>query len=210
MAAPLLVPLNSASRRNIPRYTIDVSLDVIALQSGIPYNMPGRCCDLSEAGLGAVVAGELVAGQPVALELRLPGVGLPVRARALVRYQARMRCGLQFVGLSVEQREKIRYWVAKNAAHAAPVESADVAIETAPASPVLSIAPASEKLARRFRVRRRRFLVLVAFMIGLCALGWWQWEKSWNELEGSASVDAANQPGMPLRVSSEALARQIR
>ena len=125
MAAPSLASaFDSASRRMMPRHPIDVALDVIALQSGIPNNMPGRCCDLSENGLGAIVAGELIAGQSVAIELRLPNVGLPVRARAQVRYQDRLRCGLQFVGLSVEQREKIRYWSSRTRAlkTAAPPE----------------------------------------------------------------------------------------
>jgi TonB family protein len=214
------MPWNQASRRSLPRYLIDVSLDVIALQSGIPYNMPGRCCDLSESGLGAVVAGELLAGQSVALELRLPNVGLPVRARALVRYQERMRCGLQFVGLSVEQREKIRYWTSQNATRIVPTAAATEAtadatktksleIETVTPPQAELVSPSDEKHPRRFRVRRRRFLVLVAFMMGLAALGWWQWQNSWNELEVAAPLDAEAQPGMPLRVPPEAMDHQI-
>jgi TonB family protein len=221
MAAPSLTPWNQASRRSLPRYAIDVSLDVIALQSGIPYNMPGRCCDLSESGLGAVVAGELLAGQSVAVELRLPNVGLPVRARAQVRYQERLRCGLQFVGLSVEQREKIRYWASQNTAPIVALETAaetvagplietkDLEIDTVTAPQAEQGAPSSEKHPRRFRVRRRRFLVLVAFMMGLAALGWWQWQNSWSELEVAAPVEAEAQPGMPLRVPSEAMDHQI-
>src|SRR5208283_978586 len=93
------------------RHPISVPLDLIALRSGVPENLPGRCTDISESGVGVVVAGELAAGLQVAVEFRLPNVGVPVRARALVRYQLRLRCGLEFVGLSAEQREMIRYWV---------------------------------------------------------------------------------------------------
>src|ERR1035437_10458595 len=107
-----------------PRHPIHVPLDLIALRSGFPENLPGRCTDLSEAGVGAVVAGELAAGQQVAVELRLPNVGVPVRARALVRYQSRLHCGLEFVGLSVEQREMIRYWVYRSASQ--PVDFKEV------------------------------------------------------------------------------------
>ena len=213
MAAPSLVPaLNSASRRSLPRYPINVSLDVIVLQSGIPHNMPGRCCDLNEAGLGAVVAGELVAGQSVALEVRLPHVGLPVRARAQVRYQDRLHCGLQFVGLSVEQRKKIRYWASQSAARPIPAEIVRVEI-TAPDPPAPAVVPGAvpnnERGTRRFRVRRRRFLVLVAFMIGLAGFGWWQWQQAWNRLEVDATLNAEPQPGLPLRVSPETMDRQI-
>jgi TonB family protein len=217
MAAPSLVPaLNSASRRSLPRYPINVSLDVIALQSGIPHNMPGRCCDLNEAGLGAVVAGELVAGQSVALEMRLPNVGLPVRARAQVRYHERLHCGLQFVGLSVEQREKIRYWASQNAARPIPAEIVRVEIPAADPPPqaavpgvVRNVVPNNERITRRFRVRRRRFFVMVAFMIGLGGFGWWQWQQAWNRLEVDATLNAEPQPGLPLRVSPETMDRQI-
>ncbi len=209
MAAPSLAPaLGSASRRSFPRYPISVSLDVIALQSGIPNNMPGRCTDLSEAGLGAVVAGELAAGQPVAIELRLPNVGLPVLARAQVRYQDRLRCGLQFVGLPVEQREKIRYWSSQIAPQSAHAGLGKVEIP-ARDLPVLTVVPDKEKRRRRIRVRRRRFYVLVAFMVALAGLGWWQWQNAWNELEADGSVAAEFQPGLPLRVSPETMDRQI-
>ncbi|MGA7291704.1 MAG: PilZ domain-containing protein, partial [Terriglobales bacterium] len=109
-AAPSLA-FEDKQQRVFPRHPINVPLDLIALRSGVPENLPGRCTDISEAGVGAVIAGELTAGQQVAVELRLPDFGLPLRARALVRYQSRLRCGLEFSGLSAEQREMIRYWV---------------------------------------------------------------------------------------------------
>jgi len=211
MAAPSLAPvLYPASRRRFSRYPIDIALDLIALQSGIPNNMPGRCTDLSEAGLGAVVAGTLIAGQSVAIELRLPNVGVPVRARAQVRYQDRLRCGLQFVGLSVEQREKIRYWSSQSGAHVLPTQARKIEI-AAPEPPMLApvARPATEKPRRRFRVRRRRFLVLIVLAATLIALGWWQWQKVWNELESGTSLAAEPQPGLPLRVSQEVMEGRI-
>lgn len=208
MAAPSLAPaFDRASRRRIPRYPIDAALDVVGLQSGIPHHMPGRCCDLSEAGLGAVVAGELMAGQSVAIELRLPNVDLPVRARAQVRYQDRLRCGLLFVGLSVEQREKIRYWSAQNVV---PVAAQSAVPETTvPDPPALAAAPPEDKRARGFRVRRRRFFVLVALMAAIALFGWWQWQKAWNDLEGSAPVAVEAQPGRPPRIAPDVMDRQM-
>src|SRR5580692_3498609 len=119
MSAARAVALEEAPRRLFPRHPINVPLDLIVLRSGVPENLPGRCTDISEVGVGAVIAGEMAAGQQVAVELRLPNVGVPVRARALVRYQSRLRCGLQFVGLSVEQREMIRYWVYRSSSESA-------------------------------------------------------------------------------------------
>jgi TonB family protein len=185
---------------------------VVALQSGIPNNMPGRCTDLSEAGLGAVVAGDLVAGQAVAIELRLPNVGLPVRARAQVRYQDRLRCGLQFVGLSVEQQEKIRYWssqIAPLSAHAGP-SKVETPLPDLPAlRSVPGVVPEEEKRKQGIRVRRRRLYVLAAVMVALAGLGFWQWQHAWNELEGDTFVAAEPRLGLPPRVSPEIMDSQI-
>src|SRR3977135_4239361 len=115
MSAARSPVLEATRERVFPRHPINFTLDLIALRSGVPENLPGRCTDISESGVGAVVAGELTAGQQVAVELRLPGVGVPVRARALVRYQSQLRCGLEFSGLSMEQREMIRYFVYRSA-----------------------------------------------------------------------------------------------
>jgi hypothetical protein len=180
-------------QRVFPRHPINVSLDLIALRSGVPENLPGRCTDISEAGVGAVVAGELSAGQQVAVELRLPNVGVPVRTRALVRYQSRLHCGLEFVGLSVEQREMIRYWVY----HSAPQPSNAGNLnkddqedkyekggknESAKLDAPVVVKPTSAP-KRRFRISLRGFFVLIAGMVVLAVLGWWQWQRSWNELE---------------------------
>ncbi len=206
MSAAPSMARDETPRRVFPRHPINVPLDLIALRSGVPENLPGRCTDLSEAGVGAVVAGELAAGQQVAVELRLPNVGVPVRARALVRYQSRLHCGLEFVGLSVEQREMIRYWVYQSASQ--PVDSRDFKKEKKVAdakteAPVVAVASAA-KPRRRIRIGRRGFYVLVACMLALAGLGWWQWQKSWNELEKRAPARQSR-----LRVSPEAVERRI-
>jgi len=206
-AAPALMPvLPAPPRRSFPRYPISVALDVIVLRSGIPDSLPGRCTDLSETGVGAVLAGELAAGQQVALELRLPKIGLPVRARALVRYHEQLRCGLLFVGLSPEQREMIRHWACLAATP--PLASADQQ-EEVPGLPAVAAGPSPERRKRGIRVRRRRFYVLLAFMLSLGALGWWQWQKAWRELETPAAAATEPQPGSPLRVPPQTMEEKI-
>jgi len=188
MSAAPSMAREAKPRRVFSRYPINVPLDLIALRFGLPENLPGRCTDLSEAGVGAVVAGELAAGQQVAVELRLPNVGVPVRARAVVRYQSRLHCGLQFVGLSVEQREMIRYWVYQSAAQ--PVVSKDFnkekRVAVAKTEAAVVVAGPAAKPRRRIRIGRREIFVLVACLLALAGLGWWQWQRSWNELEKRA------------------------
>jgi PilZ domain len=186
MSAATAMALEKAPQRVAFRKPIDVPLDLIALRSGVPENLPGRCIDLSEGGLGAVVAGELCPGQQVAVELRLPNVGVPVRARALVRYQTRLRCGLEFVGLSAEQREMIRYWT-----YLLPAKVVDPKEEKLPAAVPKSPAAAAQQAARksrRFRFGRRKIYALTVGLLVLASLAWWQWQRSWNELEKRSPV----------------------
>jgi TonB family protein len=191
-------------------------LDLIALRSGVPENLPGRCTDISESGVGAVVSGEVAAGQQVAVELRLPNVGVPVRARALVRYQSRLHCGLEFVGLSVEQREMIRYWIYRAASDPPHVKDlkqidlkqidltkSDPIEDTKPEAPVVVAEPAA-KSRRRIRIGKRGLYMLIAGILTLAALGWWEWQRSWNELERrSPAVESG------LRVSPETMDKRI-
>jgi TonB family protein len=210
MSAVPLPVFDETPQRVFPRHPINVPLDLIALRSGVPESLPGRCTDLSEAGVGAVVAGELATGQPVAVELRLPNVGVPVRARALVRYQSRFRCGLEFVGLSVEQREMIRYWVYRSAAQ--PVDSVDLKKEEQGAAKTEAPAVAAQLAAaprHRIRIGRRGLYVLTACVLALAGLGWWQWQRSWNDLEAHALVAESGLRVSPETVSAETMAKRI-
>ncbi len=205
MSAVSAPALGKTPRRNFPRHPLNVPVDLIALRSGVPETLPGRCTDISEAGVGAVVAGEMAAGQHVAVELRLPNVGVPVRARALVRYQSRLRCGLEFVGLSAEQREMIRYWACCSAAQATVV--AVIGKEKTGAAknegPVVDAAPAL-KPKRRVRIGRRGFFLLIACTLALAGLGWWQWQRSWDELEKRGPVSEQG-----FRVSPENMEKRV-
>ncbi len=217
-AAPSLA-LENAQRRAYPRRPVHVPLDVIALRSGVPENLPGRCTDLSEAGVGAVIAGELVPDQQVAVEFRLPNVGAPVRARALVRYQSRLHCGLEFTGLSAEQRAMIRYWVDRSAS--APLDFGNLKEEpvAAPGMMMETEAPApaarpTAKPNRRIRIGRRGFYVLFACTLAMAGLGWWQWQRSWSELETHelethAAVAESGLQVSPIAVSAETMAKRI-
>jgi TonB family protein len=211
-AAPKLAL--EAPPRAFARQTINVPLDLIALRSGVPENLPGRSTDISERGVGAVVAGEMTVGQQVAVEMRLPNVGVPLRARALVRNQSRFRCGLEFVGLSAEQREMIRYWIYRASSVPADVErpadsekklSAELATAEVGATPAVAATRVAASVAkRRVRIGRRGVYALSAGMIVLAAFGWWQWQRSWRELEVHAQAAESR-----LRVSPETMEKRI-
>src|ERR1700719_2818159 len=89
------------SRRRGPRYRVQAALDVTVLRSGIPDTLPGRSVNLGVGGVAAMLAGELLPGEAVGVEIHLPMTAQPLRARALIRHHDKLRSGMEFVGLSL-------------------------------------------------------------------------------------------------------------
>ena len=100
-----------ASARNHARVPLSVPVNVIVTRGGASETIPARALDVSEGGVSTIIAGELRPLELVGLEFRLPDVGIPVRGKAWLRHQSALRCGLEFTGLSLQQRSLIRYWL---------------------------------------------------------------------------------------------------
>jgi len=200
-------------RRRIPRYKVHLPLDVTVLRSGIPDKVPGRSINLSECGLGVVLAAELVAGEAVGVELRLPEQEQPLRWRAVVRYQDKLRCGMEFSGLSVEQRAAIRSCTEKLKAVPEPVmesfrplnlltealsdygrdedrnkekEVAQLSADKAVKDEHGDIGDSAGAENRR-ALGSQRTLVLLILLLTTCgvllAVFWLRWNRGWEELE---------------------------
>lgn len=161
--------------RRAPRHPLAVPVDLTVLRSGVPDCIPGRCLDVGEGGLAAIVAGELRPGDSVGVQMKLPHANLPLMAKAVVRHQARLRCGLEFVGLSMEQQSLIRHWT--QGEEEAKAEPASLPSETPASEPAAAGPP-----PRRGVTTRVLWAALAAFVI-VGALGWWQWYRVWSELE---------------------------
>lgn len=204
---------NGISRRTVPRFLVQAPVDVTVLRSGVPDTVPGRSVNVCERGVAAMLAGEMVPGEAVGVEVWLPLLAETLRARAMVRYQDKLRCGLEFVGLSVEQRSAIRDW-----ARQAKVETE----VTPPRKP-----PQGEKLpdsetgttggGSPGKPQKQRgpiwTLVLVLAAVAI-ALFWWKWNRAWGELESGlknpSSVAAENiQAQVPAEVMEKLLVHRV-
>lgn len=171
-----------------------VPLDVTVLRSGIPDTVPGRALNVCERGMGAIVAGELVTGESVGVEIRLSATDEPLRTRATVRYQDKLQYGLEFTAISNEQRNTIRDWAKGLKPTVEDTSSTGVLLKQ-------KAEPASERRRQQTsqggggrggrRVVKRKGhgkLVLVAVVLALIAgTGfWWRWSRSWADLESGA------------------------
>ena len=187
MSAPAEAFTRNDMLRRFRRYSLATPVDVVVLRSGVPESIPGRSIDVSEGGVGAVFAGELLPGQSVGIELRLPNLSLPIQTRAFVRHQAELVCGLEFLGMSTEQKEIIRYW-----AQYWPAGG-----PTGARNPSESPLPRARRAASRTAVLRRVALPVVGVLTVLLVSGWWSWQRAWSELEGQGSVRAAASTEVP-------------
>ena len=98
-----------SSTRRVARYRTEIPLIVrILAENDEPVRVHGRCFEIAEAGLGAVITSELPAGEMVSLELSLPQVPDVQRLRAVVRHRMGFLHGFEFVSLLPQQREAIR------------------------------------------------------------------------------------------------------
>jgi TonB family protein len=181
------------SRRRVPRFRVQVPLDVIVTRGGVPDTVPGRSVNLCERGMGAVLAAEVARGEAVGVEVRLPEATDFLRTRAVVKHQEDLRCGLEFVGLSAEQRAAIRVWAKESRAEAeASVQLAGVIVARSIA-PLTTVKSSGTKAASRQRKEpRARWTILLALTAILVIVSWWEWNRGWRELESGLSGRVAS------------------
>jgi TonB family protein len=218
---------NGPSRRRVPRFQVRAPLDVTVLRSGIPDTVPGRSLNLCERGIAAVFAGELLPGEAVGVELTLPLAQDSFRTRAVVRYQNRLRCGLEFVGLSSDQQSAIRDWVKEARAEVVT----EVAAGSGVATRVVGDRMAVEKIADdkrgydsggfnggsggsgRPKKKRRNWMAWLAGFLVLVAIGagvfWWRWNQGWAELESGSKNEATAATKPQAQVPAEVMQKLL-
>jgi TonB family protein len=191
-------------------------------RSGAPDTVPGRCLNLSLRGVAAVVAGNLFPGESVAVEIG-PAQGADrsvqnrslnlateerLRLHARVRHQKNLRCGLEFVGLSADQRTALRNRIKGRKPE--PERNRTMAVDGSkgpesggPAGPP----PAPPSSMPWPHTRGWLFLVLSAVI--LLAVLWWRWERGWEDLEAGLRRSEAV-PQVQAHVPADVMEKLVR
>ena len=93
-------------RRRHTRYRSDFRVTVSYL--GNQYQkVEGHCRDISEAGIGILLAAEMNSGEVVSLNFSLPGSPDRWEVRAVVRYRRGYHYGFEFLSLISEQQQSL-------------------------------------------------------------------------------------------------------
>ncbi|HUO25128.1 MAG TPA: TonB family protein [Candidatus Aquilonibacter sp.] len=204
---------NQPSQRRVSRYQVQAPLDVTVLRQGIPHTLPGRSLNLCERGIAAVLAGEVLPGEAVGLEIQLPRTSSPLRARALIRHHDRLRCGMEFMGLTAEQQVLLHQWVeqAKVEQAKAQPEKAKVrqTSDKVTAGPVRSSAlPKQPGMARR-RNHIWGWALLLVLSASVAGMFWWRWNRGWQEIEASVGGEQTAPEEPQVQVPSQVMEKLI-
>jgi len=204
------------SRRRAARFPLHAPVDVAVLRSGVPEAVPGRSVNVCERGLAAILAGELVPGETVGVQVHLPSHPDPLLTRATVRYQDKLRCGLEFLALTPEQRAALREWLWMTNANS----ESDPGLEAAPGKSIAAgrfaaddSGDAISTLSRKKEPAKKTAAgVLLLFLAAVAiAVFWWKWNQGWQELESSAAAHSETtsaQPA-PVQVPAETLEKLL-
>ena len=203
----------------MPRFLMQAQVDLTVLRSGVPDTVPGRSVNVCERGVAAMVAGELITGESVGVELYLPPLTEPLRTRALVRYHDTLRCGLEFVALSAEQRASIRDWAKETKATAEEI-SVSAALNTAEKKGSEPNKAADSSIAgkppnkAKWKSRWLWWLVALFFLLIATAIWWWRWNRAWEDLEyglRSSHASTAERPRaqVPAEVMQKLLVHRV-
>ena len=208
------VNYDGPSRRRVPRFRMHVPVDVTVLRSGSFETLPGRAFNVCEGGIGAMVAGELRTGESAAVEIQLSDVCEPLCTRVTVRYQDRLRCGLEFAAISADQRAIIRNLSMEPGKAGAQSTKKDHP-ENHDQEKGLpgKDGPGAHQIPRK-RIGRAAWLIAAMVIVLAAAVFWWRWNHGWEELESGlrtseSSLNDKPQAQVPAEVMQKLLLHRV-
>jgi TonB family protein len=224
----------SGVRRRIPRYSVAIPVDITVLRSGASASIPGRSLDLGEGGVAAVLAAELQLGEWVGVQFQLPNAAQALQTKAVVRHHNQLRCGFEFLGLSLDQRSMIRSWAGNSeplksieptvpvsvssstavsvpSAAPAPVPSPSVAAKTSSPFPIPSAQTRRQPVSRQASDAAAKRLLRLTLLLLVVVGGWaaWQWHRGWQQLEARTEKKDAHAQTPSAKVPPEVMDRLL-
>lgn len=155
-----------------------------------------------------MIAGELVPGETVEVEIKLSPTAEPLQMHAVVRHHDELRCGLEFVAMTPEQKAVIREW-ARDPKHDGTAAAA--AAKTEKKEAVRPHSPTAHRETRNARRGLRRFgaPVLLLLLLGT-AIFFLRWNRGWNQIEsGLHSAQGSSEERSPVRVSADVMQKLL-
>ena len=97
--------------RRHPRYRSEFAVTVTLLAGNQYQTLEAHCKDLSEAGIGALIAAEVPMGEVVSLNFSLPGLTEAWEVRAVLRHRRGFHYGFEFLSLERERTTALKKYI---------------------------------------------------------------------------------------------------
>jgi hypothetical protein len=97
--------------RRHPRYRCDFAVGVTLFAGKHYQKLNAHCKDLSEAGMGTILAAELASGEVVSLSFSLPGSNQHWDVKAVLRHRRGYHYGFEFLSLAAERVDVLKAFV---------------------------------------------------------------------------------------------------
>jgi hypothetical protein len=94
--------------RRYPRFRAEFPVAVTLLAGDEYHRLDAHCKDLSQAGIGVLLAAEVAQGEVAALHFTLPGLLEPWEVRAVLRHRRGYHYGFEFLSLSTQQNDSLK------------------------------------------------------------------------------------------------------
>jgi c-di-GMP-binding flagellar brake protein YcgR len=104
--------ISQRRRRRYPRYHSELPVIVTLLAGEERQRLEAHCRDLSETGIGVLLAAELNLGEVVSLGFSIPGTPHAWNIQAVLRHRRGYHYGFEFFSLSDEQRRILTEYLA--------------------------------------------------------------------------------------------------
>jgi len=95
-------------RRRCPRYRCEFPVALSLFSGDEHLQLQAHCRDLSEGGIGVLVAADLTMGEVASISFSLPGVQQSWHVRAVLRYRRGYHYGFEFLSLSHGQGKTLQ------------------------------------------------------------------------------------------------------
>jgi c-di-GMP-binding flagellar brake protein YcgR len=101
-------PASDRVRRRYPRFRCEFPVVVKLLSGKEHQQLNAHCRDVSQAGIGVLLAEELTLGEVASLTFSLPELGQPWDVRAVLRHRRGYHYGFEFLSLSDRQARVLK------------------------------------------------------------------------------------------------------
>jgi len=97
--------------RRHPRYRCEFPVTLTLFSGDRHETLSAHCRDLSEAGIGILVASDLQLGEVVSLTFLLPGLARSWETRAVLRHRRGYHYGFEFLSISPQENKMLKSYL---------------------------------------------------------------------------------------------------